>query len=58
LCSGSSGCEFTQAGKCASGEGTKEARQVAKGSLKDWKKQHGKGVVCPEESKMKEKQEN
>ncbi|OHC15016.1 MAG: hypothetical protein A3K50_01690 [Planctomycetes bacterium RIFOXYD12_FULL_42_12] len=56
MCSGSSGCEFTQAGKRASEEGTKAAREIAKGSIKNWKKQHDRGIVCPDEFKMKEKQ--
>jgi len=34
LCTGSGGCEFTQAGQRASGEGAKEAREATKGSLK------------------------
>jgi len=43
LCTGSSGSKFTQAGKRASGEGTKKAREGAKGSLKNGEEQYDKG---------------
>jgi hypothetical protein len=43
LCTGSGGSESAQAGERASGEGAKEGKEVAKGSLKNREKQHGRG---------------